>query len=266
MSENDFFCKRLGEQEASALNVLHDCGLSHITVPYKIEEAMLYMAYGDSVDAESLSATQLYQDCLKELHAVRTNRFTPRIYAFYGANLPLLAGEKYGAYLKRQTAALRANAVRSPYRIINAVFSYCSQALFQGFAKHEEALNGLSSFSLLHGDLHCGNVLSMNGVYKLIDFEFMMFGPSQAEIAFLIFWKYISGDVPFPAPACLREQVSAISVETGLGPAAKEQIAELYFPLFLFLAADSLTKGKYADPIPFQKGLKSFYENTLPNL
>lgn len=266
MSERDFFTKRLGEREATALSVLRGCGLAHITVPYYINDTTLYMTCGTPIDMRSVSTSQLYKDCLKDLYAVKSSGFTPRIYAFYGANLPPFTGERYGSYLKRQVDALQAGIASSIYRIINTVFSYCMQVLAQGIAKHGTALDCLTSFSLLHGDLHFGNILEQNGIYKLIDFEYMMFGPPQVEISFLLFWPYISGEEPFPSLARLREKASVISAEIGLDSAAEAQLTDVYLPLFLFLVADNLTKGKYADPIPFQKGLKSFYENTLPTL
>lgn len=264
MSENNSFSKIVGEKEASALNILRDCGLSHITVPYFIENTTLHMAYGTHVEAGSLETERLYKECLKDLYSVKASAFTPRIYAFYGANLTPFPDEKYGAYLKRQIDTLQAKKTVNRYQIINAVFSYCEEALAHGFIKHGAALDSITSFSLLHGDLHYGNILKLKDVYKLIDFEYLMFGPPQVEIAFLLFWTYISGEEPFPSPTLLRERVSEICAVTGLNSTVAEQLEDVFFPVLLFLAADSLTKGKYADPIPFQKGLKSFYENILP--
>lgn len=266
MSERDLFTKRLGEQEKTALNVLRNCGLSHITIPYFVKDTTLYMTCGTPVDAGRLSTVQLYRECLKDLHSVTAPAFTPRIYAFYGTDLHPYAGERYGAFLKRQVDALQAGKGSSQYKIINTVYSYCAQALAQGFVKHRAALDSLTSFSLLHGDLHCGNILELNGIYKLIDFEYLMFGPRQVEIAFLLFWTFISGEEPFPNSALLRKRISVTCAEMELDSEAVAQIEDVFFPLFLFLVADSLTKGRYADPFPFQKGLKSFYENMLPEL
>lgn len=266
MSETDLYSKRLGEREAAALNVLQVCGLTHITVPYRIEGSMLSMTRGTPVDIGSFSIARLFKDCLKELHSVKSLGFSPCIYAFYGVGLLPFEGERYGAYLKRQVDSLQTAKANSTYKIINAVFSYCSYELSKGIARHRAHLDSLTSFSLLHGDLHYGNILELNGVYKLIDFEYLMFGPPQVELSFLLFWHYISGEKPFPAPAQLRQQIAMICAEARLDAVAQAQIEEVFFPLFLFLAADSLAKGRYANPIPFQKGLKAFYENTLPEL
>ena len=47
-------------------------------------------------------------------------------------------------------------------------------------------------YSLLHGDLHIGNIVKRNGNYLLIDFEYLRYGATEFEIANLIisslFW------------------------------------------------------------------------------
>lgn len=263
MSGNEFFCKQLCDQEAESLAVLDQLGLTHITVPFEIEQSTLIMAQGEPVEGAALLIEPVYRDCLADLYSVKSARYSPGLYAFYGTPEVPSPEEPYGHYLARQSSGLLKSLEGCSSVIIRSIAAFCSELLRKSFQKHMSALDSQQTFSLLHGDLHSGNILQYRGAYKLIDFEFMRFGPVSMEIAFLLFWDYITGEAPFPSRDDLTRQAECAGHICGLTSKEADQILTVFMPVFLLCAASGLIEKRYSDPISIQKGLKSFYVECL---
>lgn len=263
MSGNELFCKQLCDQEAESLTVLAQLGLTHITVPFEIEQSTLIMAQGEPVEGAARLIESVYRDCLADLYSVKSARYSPGLYAFYGTPEVPSPGEPYGHYLARQSSSLLKSLEGCSFVIIRSIATFCSELLRKSFQKHMSALDSQETFSLLHGDLHSGNILQYRGAYKLIDFEFMRFGSVSMEIAFLLFWDYITGEAPFPPWDELRRLATRTGSMCCLSSEETAQITDVFLPVFLLCAASGLIRDCYSDPISIQKGLKSFYDECL---
>ena len=263
MLENKLFHKKINMREYAALISLQQLGLSHITLPFECLETELVMPFANSISPQKLSLSQIYRDCLKDLYSIKSDSFSPGVYAFYGSQVIPQGSDTYGAYLQRQIQDINNVVEKSQFEVVRSIAKYCRKSLNLGLERHYDSLNNLSKFSLLHGDLHTGNILVYHNQYKLIDFEFLRFGPRQLELAFLMSWDYISGEQPFPTTADMAKKTSCIATIFSLSEEEEQQIVDVFLPLIILLGIDGVNTNRFANNVAFQKGLLSLYERLL---
>ena len=80
-----------------------------------------------------------------------------------------------------------------PYELADAYESVADQVLDEIDACYERAATPLSL--RLHGDLHPGNVLAMDGVFHIVDLDDARSGPAVQDL-----WMFLSGDRDEQAP------------------------------------------------------------------
>ena len=263
MLENKLFYKKINMREYAALISLQQLGLSHITLPFECMETEIVMPCADPISHRELSLSQIYRDCLKDLYSRKNDSFSPGIYAFYGSQEIPLGNDTYGTYLRRQIQDILNVVDKSQFEVIRTFAKFCRKSLSIGLERHYDSLNDLSKFSLLHGDLHTGNILIYHDQYKLIDFEFLRFGPRQLELSFLMSWDYLSGEQAFPPTADMIKTASCIAATFSLSKEEEQQIVDVFFPLIILLSIDGVNANRFANNTAFQKGLLSLYERLL---
>lgn len=127
----------------------------------------------------------VYKNLLASLHKHKREGFTPGVYKYF-VPYPVQSenrDEEYIPHLLDQLQRIVASvSIQQPKMITEDTFV----CLFEHIAGVGSQLRGwkpLGGYSLLHGDLHIGNVVKKNRKYLLIDYEYLRYGAKELEIA-----------------------------------------------------------------------------------
>jgi len=130
----------------------------------------------------------LYLNLIVPLHQFKNKNFTPGIYKYYtpcGLGYEI-KNQYYVPYIMDNLKKLiHSVSIQLPDLLIDVTFSKLFSLLkttSKQFKKWEPAMG----FSLLHGDLHIGNIVKKKNNYLLIDFEYLRYGASEFEVANLV--------------------------------------------------------------------------------
>lgn len=144
----------------------------------------------------------VYNLLSKNLYNIKSTGFTPGIYK----------------YLDPCSITQRIESQSYLMHLINALKEYINEAeaLIPGFAEETYFRNLFSKvyrffeqnidwqpnggYSLLHGDLHIGNLVKKDTEYFLIDYEFLRFGAVELEIANLLISALVLNYASKPEP------------------------------------------------------------------
>ena len=138
----------------------------------------------------------LYLDLLTPLHKFRKENFTPGIYKYFAPyNISYeIKNQNYIPHLLDEfEKIIRAVSNQFPKLLGDATFANLFRLLKNSNArfKNWRPFNG---YSLLHGDLHIGNIVKRDTHFLLIDFEYLRYGAAELETANLIIscliWHY----------------------------------------------------------------------------
>lgn len=234
----------MSERETVAYECLEELGLAGLIVPYRRDGGLLRSEPADRLLHEDIELCGLYRECLQQLYAVRSGRFSPGIYSFYASGGLPEDGEPYCDYLLRQVRAF----VESVRPLDDPILDQFERLFYSGAQRLERSLRAVDSFSLLHGDLYSQNILRCHGQYRLIDPEYLRFGPVSLELAFLICWDSFCGDSPLPERGDFSRDLSLL--KSG-GIVTEEEcglIAGVFIPMFACLAQAACKAGRFRAP------------------
>ena len=141
-----------------------------------------------SEDFEPSNFHKLYLDLLVPLHISKKKSFTPGIYKYFAPH-SLNYGIKEQYYIPHIIGEferiIQSVAVQFPRLLKDITFANLFRSLKNGSRrfKNWEPIGG---YSLLHGDLHIGNIVKKEDNFLLIDFEYLRYGATELEIANLV--------------------------------------------------------------------------------
>lgn len=150
-------------------------------------------------DFEPDNFYRLYIDLLIPLYKFKRSTFTPGIYKYfvpYSLNSEIKE-QHYVPYIMNELEKVVQDvSVQSPKLLEDKMFANLIRYL-KSISGHFENWKPHTGYSLLHGDLHIGNIVKKNNKFLLIDYEYLRYGASELEISNLIIssliWHYKKG-------------------------------------------------------------------------
>jgi len=139
-------------------------------------------------DFEPANFYRLYTSLLMPLHKFKRKSFTPGIYKYfapYSLNFEIKE-QYYIPYIMNELKKIVQDAsLQLPELPDDAIFTNLVRYL-KSTSRHFENWKPDSGYSLLHGDLHAGNIVKKDNNYLLIDFEYLRYGVAELEVANLV--------------------------------------------------------------------------------
>ncbi len=141
-------------------------------------------------DFEPYKFRKIYLNLLIPLHKTKKEVFTEGIYKYYGAYSlkNTVNNQRYVPYIFNKFKKLIRNTL-----IQQPPWSLLKDKTFTTLLKHLKNMTRrlkdwkpTNGYSLLHGDLHIGNIVKRNNNFLLIDFEYLRYGAAELEVANLI--------------------------------------------------------------------------------
>lgn len=258
--------KILSASEIHAYNLLHELKLDNIMIPHTLQGNKLKMVKGVHPSRLELDFVQLYQNVLCKLYAVKSSNFTPGIYSFFNSficNNNTTAGESlYLDYVVME----QQNIFRNCGKYIKPIVVRTYSESINQFAKWCERNRNsfMPEYVLLHGDLFIGNILFYHNAYKLIDLEFLRFGPKELEIAFLLCWDFISNPMlKLYSHYVISKNIDALVAAKIIKEADVLSIINGFMPLIVSLACIAASANLYTDSNIILDGCNSLWNDCL---
>jgi hypothetical protein len=131
---------------------------------------------------------KLYFNFLGSLYKFRQKDFTSGIYKYFAPNSlnSKVRNQEYIPYIMAEFEEIIENvSTQVPKLLEDLTFIGLLKFLRKNsrYLKNWKPMNG---YSLLHGDLHIGNIVKRNNNFLLIDFEYLRYGAVELETANLI--------------------------------------------------------------------------------
>lgn len=189
--------KIISNSEKNTIIYLHKTRLHTLLLPrhLRVGNMLIMRKCKTPRRIEYTEFVQVYKMLLQTLYSFKSDSFFGGVYSFIGS-LPA-SDALYVQHLK--------NEYLNFYNFIESDPSEeTRKLLFEMEYIHKYLLDTLDEYSgwtppfgfcTLHGDLHLGNFVKENGEIKLIDFEFLSFGPMEIELAYYSIMQEINQNV-----------------------------------------------------------------------
>ena len=131
---------------------------------------------------------KLYIKLIIPLHRFNNKNFTPGIYKYFApCSLNFeIKNQYYVPYIMSEFEKIINNlSLQIKDLLQDVIFSNLLKFL-RHFGKQFKKWKPVNGYSLLHGDLHIGNIVKKENNFLLIDFEYLRYGASELEIANLV--------------------------------------------------------------------------------
>jgi hypothetical protein len=170
--------------------------IDDISADYYLMEVCQPIEYADFAPS---NLTQLHQTLFAALHRFKRDRFTPGIYKYF---------TPYSITYKSRTTNYIPHVLQQLKRILDRMSKVLSQLpsdntltsllrYIEHVSSQPEDWTPAAGYSLLHGDLHIGNIVKKNNRFLLIDYEYLRYGAAEMELANFVIsaliWVYKRG-------------------------------------------------------------------------
>lgn len=258
--------KILSASEIHAYNLLHELKLDNIMIPHTLQGNKLKMAKGVHPSRLELDFVQLYQNILCKLYAVQSPNFTPGIYSFFDTSIcnnNTTTGESlYLDYVVMEQQNIFRNCGKYIKPIVIRTYSESINQFFKWCKRNRNSF--IPEYVLLHGDLFIGNILFYHNAYKLIDLEFLRFGPKELEIAFLLCWDFISNPMlKLYSHYVISKNIDALVAAKIIKETDVLSIVNGFMPLIVSLASIAASANLYTDSNVILDGCNSLWNDCL---
>lgn len=257
--------KILSASEIHAYNLLHELKLDNIMIPHTLKGNKLKMVKGVHPSRLELDFVQLYQNVLCKLYAVKSPNFTPGIYSFFNSficNNTTTGESLYLDYVVME----QQNIFRNFGKYIKPIVAQTYSESINQFAKwcKRNRSSFMPEYVLLHGDLFIGNILFYHNTYKLIDLEFLRFGPKELEIAFLLCWDFISNPMlKLYSHYVISKNIDALVAAKIIKETDVLSIINGFMPLIVSLSCIAASANLYTDSNVILDGCNSLWNDCL---
>lgn len=251
--------KIISDEEVQIIQLLNDLELLGCTLIRQVEKNVLIEKEGEHISRTHWDIIKMYNEIIAPFHNIKSDRFSPGFYCHLNFTVDvekndfriyLLNGlkEAIGYTIDKQ------NSSEVKYEIFRLI-----DKTIKGLIEDDFEIN---QFSLLHGDFYNGNVMFIDGKYSLIDFEYVRFGPSQLEWAFLLFWDLIvenNRDKREKFFYKVRSDLKILMTNHILSNEDLRLMIELYIPSIVCLSLSSCDKNTFIDKNIVRDGLMRFW-------
>lgn len=253
------YSKPLNAHLAEIHECIGDLGLNHITVPSLMTGDTLVTQAADYVSRHELDVGKLYADCLRHLYCHEHASYSGGIYAYFShSDRADHQSDPFLDHLEREmeaAVALLGAGIRDDLRDI---FTSARDRFARSIVDSAVRACPLR-YTLLHGDLHVGNIVMLDDRYRLIDFEYMRVGPREMDLSFLLCWDFFSDA---PAAHHARETISRDLDQLSrcgiVDAGSMGLIVDALIPMYQMLACLYVSAGKYRDTRDYIEGLTAF--------
>lgn len=180
---------------------------------------------------------RLCQNLLVPLYQHTQGKFTPGIYKYFlPSNVDsTVPSDKYLPYVTRKLAKIAKRTINSNYSDFDPSTLIWYLKSLRKTEKYLSIQNWTPSrgFSLLHGDLHTGNIIKRNGKYLLIDFEYLRYGPPELEVSNLLLSALLRFRKIGESKNCVQEKFENYKKKVGKLCFIDNQV----MPFFLLLSS-----------------------------
>lgn len=131
---------------------------------------------------------RLYTNLLMPLHKFKRKSFTPGIYKYFKPySLKHEVKEQhYVLYIMNEFEKIVQGVSVCFSGLLEDVMFTNLVRYLKSISKHFENWRPKTGYSLLHGDLHIGNIVKKGNNYLLVDFEYLRYGAAELEVANLV--------------------------------------------------------------------------------
>lgn len=252
--------KMVSLKEREIILLLKELNLWDCTLIYNINENNLEEYEGHHVGRTQWDILKIYKEVIQPFHKIKSTSFSVGVYSFIEIDSVLANNETYLDYLLREILRMLEIPCCDSYsqlrREILASARYCIERLIKNDIEIKE-------FSLLHGDLYNGNILIHNNRYAVIDFEYLRFGPSLMEWAFLLFWDLVVCDKRDNRRKIIKKILLEIRILIDNGILSKndiELICDIYLPIILGFSLHNAINNNYLFNDTIIKGIELFWK------
>ena len=258
--------KTLSTSEINAYKLLHDLELDSVLIPYTLQGNKLKMVKGSHPSRLELDFVQLYQTVLCELYEVHSSILTPGIYSFFNACISsystIVGNQGYLDYILMEQQNIFCHCGKYINSIVEQTYLDSAIQFSKWCGRNRNSF--IPEYVLLHGDLFVGNILSYHNAYKLIDLEFLRFGPKELEIAFLLCWDFISNPMLKPySYYIISQNIDALIAAKIIKEENAAYLVSGYMPRIVSLACIAASSNLYTDSSLILDGCNSFWNNCL---
>ena len=141
-----------------------------------------------SEDFEPSNFHKLYLHLLVPLHKHKKKNFTPGIYKYfapYSIDYEIKNQHCVPHIMGEFEKIIRNVSIQFPKLFKDVMFTNLLR-LLETNSRRFKNWKPIGGYSLLHGDLHIGNIVKKEDNFLLIDFEYLRYGAAEVEIANLI--------------------------------------------------------------------------------
>ena len=251
--------KTISNQEIEIIALLKELSLAENTLIHSVQNNILIEYEGYHIERAKWRIIKMYKEAIMPFHSIHSKRFTPGIYSFMSSNM--LSNETdYRRYLLSELERIIViNSPESETTHLKKEIYTVAKTEIEGLIRNDIEIK---DFCLLHGDLYNGNILIYDDRYSLIDFEYLRFGPSQMEWAFLLFWDTITELNNHKRKNCVNSIMQNIAElkEAGiLTNTCHMLIINMFLPVLLCTVLQYCENKKYENTAEILQGISKFW-------
>ena len=253
--------KQISDREVQIIQLLEDLALFPCTLIKKIENNVLVETCGNHISRMQWDILKVNNDIIAPLRKFQSKKFSPGFYCHMNS-LTKIDESDYRLYLLQEIKENIGRAVDKgkKYDEKYIIYREVEKTIRWLIDKKVE----INQFYLLHGDLYNGNILYYQGKYAMIDFEYVRFGPSQLEWAFLLFWDLIvesNTEKRENFMKKVRDDIITLKMHGVIDDMDIKMILELYLPCIVCLSMNSCDMGLFEACEEISYGLRKFWNS-----
>lgn len=175
----DYYQKKINISEINAIELLSELKLDKLLYPkYLIKENTLYIEKCNQLwNSKPDNILSVVKCCVDTIYKITVQSYSAGIYSFLIGKDHYNDKQNYFKNLATQLNGIISNG--------NEVINNKHEKLFIRLKEYSKNYNKLR-FTILHGDLHPGNIVYKDSKILLIDWEYLRFGPPELEISYYI--------------------------------------------------------------------------------
>lgn len=253
--------KNISNKEIEIISLLKELQLMDCTLICSINGNSLEEYKGNHVGRTQWDILKLYKEIIYPFHSIKSIFYSPGVYSFIGIESPLTNNEPYLNYLSNEILKLCELPEGDVHSQLRSEIKKKAIHSIEGLKKNKIEIK---EFSLLHGDLYNGNILIHNDRYAMIDFEYLRFGPSLIEWAFLLFWDLVVCDKTNTRRKIIEKILSDIRTLIDndiLSVDDVRLICDIYLPSILFFSLHNAIDNNYLFNNTIIKGIDLFWKS-----
>lgn len=254
----EMYKKIITDQEVEIIHLLQELSLNACTLVRCIKDNILIEYKGKHVSRSQWDICKINEEVIAPFRKINANSFTPGFYSHMNSGV-MHNETDYRLYLIRELSEILDysddRSANPKYKIFFQVRCAIEKLIDEGIE--------INQFCLLHGDLYNGNILIYEDKYSMIDFEYVRFGPSQLEWAFLLCWDLITESDLSKRHRILNkvlDEVQILKRKCILDEMDLRLIADVFLPAIVSVSMHFSECGRFDSGELIYNGVKYFWD------